>query len=150
MNYLLPQRLPITFFSPANIPSPPSILATLSFRGSPSAMYLTHGRRNLYAHLKLEMEHLCHIFKAGILAPLSQESGFMPWSLWNAACHRACTHSTRWWSLVHLVHKGNIIPDRCLPTCQWWRPSVMEKPRLSQTIFSSASLFFSFRKISVP
>lgn len=115
MNYLLPWRLPTAFLSPANIPSSPPILATLSFGGGPSAMDLACSCSNLHADLKLGTEHLCHTFKASILVPLSQESGFMPWSLWNAACPRECTCSAVGGSLVRLLHKGNIIPDRCCP-----------------------------------
>lgn len=140
MNYLLPRRLLIAFLSPANIPSSPLVLATLFFGRGPSAIYLARSCSNLHADLKLGLEHLLHIFKASIPVPLSQESGFMPWSPWNAACPRACTRSTGGRSLVHLLHKGNIIPERCLPTRQWWRPSAMAKPQLPQTIFSRASL----------
>ena len=78
MNYLLPWRLPIAFLSPGNIPSSPSVLATLSFGGGPSAMHLVCSRSKLHADLKLGMEHLRHIFRASTLVPSSQESGFMP------------------------------------------------------------------------
>lgn len=52
MNYLLPQRLPTAFLSLANMPSSPPVLATLSFRGDPSAMYLAPSCSNLHAEVR--------------------------------------------------------------------------------------------------
>lgn len=83
------------------------------------------------AHSKVRMESFYHISKTGTLVPLNPDCGFMQWPLWNAAFPRTCTCSAGEGSLVHLLHKGNIIPGRCLPPCHQWGPSVMEKPQHS-------------------
>lgn len=66
---MLPQRLPTAFLSLANMPSSPPVLATLSFRGDPSAMYVAPSCSNLRANLKLGMGNLHHNFKVSVLTP---------------------------------------------------------------------------------
>lgn len=131
-SYLLPWRLPTALLCPANSPSSPP--AVTFWRWSICRASSTQLQQaTSAAHLKAGMERFRHISETSILVPLNPDSGFMHCCLWNAAFPRTCTCSAGGGSLVHLLPKGNIIPGRCLPPCQWWgtSPSGMEKPQLS-------------------
>lgn len=83
------------------------------------------------------MECFYHTSETGILFLLNPDCGFRQWPLWNAAFPRTCCSAGER-SLVHLLHKGNAIPGRCLPPCHRWGPSLMEVPL---EVFSSVSLY---------